>query len=152
LFTNRNETQDIDTNCTVDSISPDSANMLCFSIEIFPRQRKSDLDPAAYTEQDEFVTNSGIRIGLPLDNLIKIKGNSYKIDFTYPEKYISDPTGRSLGYFEQLGPDTVITYEFNDVKNSSFLQRYNKESYYMKYQIKDNKVESMRFGFYPNSD
>lgn len=79
------------------------------------------------TEEENFSTESGIKLGMPLESLIAKKGSSFKMS----------------------GQDTVITYRINDL-SSNFLRRYNMPGYFLECSIKNAKIIKIKFGFdYP---
>lgn len=74
----------------------------------------------------KFETESGIRLGLTLNKLIEIKGESFIRD------------------------GDVITYNEDDYLNSDFLIRHNMPAYFLECTLRDNKIEKIKFGFdYP---
>lgn len=74
----------------------------------------------------KFSTESGIKLGISREDLLKIKGNNFVIE------------------------GDVIMYKLDDFNNSSFLQKYNLPIYFSKYTFKNNKLIEIYFGFeYP---
>ena len=77
-----------------------------------------------------FETESGVQLGITLQELIDKKGKGYTI-------------GTNAGI-------TCVSYVLNDIQKSSFLKRYNMPVYYAKYYLQENKVVMFTFGFeYP---
>lgn len=82
------------------------------------------------TNHSFFFTESDIKLGISLDSLLKIKGTSCQYNI--------------------IDNDTIIVYQIDDISKSCFLKKYNMPSYFMKYEIKDNVVRQILFGFdYP---
>lgn len=78
------------------------------------------------TDYKYFETESGLKLGLSLDELIKIKGNTY-----YKE-------------------GNKIIYRIDDYPNSNFLKRYNMPTYFLECTLQNGKVNKIKFGFdYP---
>jgi hypothetical protein len=92
---------------------------------------KKDMDTPKYkTSIKEFITESGIKLGLSKEEVIKIKGQ----DFIKTEK----------------GNEKEITYKIEDYENSPFLIKYNEVGYYEKFRFDNNKLVELEFGFeYP---
>jgi hypothetical protein len=77
-----------------------------------------------------FETESGIKLGISLETLCKIKGNNYTT-------YCKNDT-------------TIYKYEISDISTSYFLQKYNMPVYFAEYWICGNKLIKFLFGFdYP---
>lgn len=70
-----------------------------------------------------FVLGSGLKLGLSLVELIKIKGNRY------------DQEGNQ------------ITYRIDDYRQSPFLKRYNMPAYFLTCTLTDNVITKIKFGF-----
>lgn len=80
--------------------------------------------------EKNFQSESGIKLGLSMADIIKIKGPGYELE----------PTGK----------DTLMRYTLADYDNSAFLKTYNMPSYFLKVKIKNSKAEHISFGFdYP---
>lgn len=76
----------------------------------------------------QFVTESGISLGIDKSKLIELKGSNY---------------------VEGEGND-IIVYQITESKNMEFLQQYNMPIYYAKYVFVDEKLDKFEFGFeYP---
>jgi hypothetical protein len=81
------------------------------------------------TDEKEFVTESGIKLGMTMGALRSMKG---------------EPDSISAGEI------TVLHYRMDDLENSVFLQRYNMPVYYADYEFKDGFLNEFQFGFeYP---
>ncbi|WP_143147352.1 hypothetical protein [Chishuiella changwenlii] len=79
-----------------------------------------------YLQYDNFITESGIKLGLSKKDLIKIKGNNYKEN------------------------NNVIKYIISDYESSPFLQKYNLPAYFSEYTFINGKLIKIYFGFeYP---
>lgn len=89
-----------------------------------------DTLPHYVTNEKRFITESGIRLGLLVDSLVKIKGSDFRV--------------------QKNGTEILLIYEIKDYHQSEFLIRYNMSSYFMKYNIKNDVVQQIIFGFdYP---
>lgn len=78
-----------------------------------------------------FQTESGVHLGMFLNELIQLKGHNYE------KKEVDDKT-------------VVITYRIDSLELSSFLKRYNMPSYFMKCTFANDKIKKIEFGFdYP---
>lgn len=83
-----------------------------------------------HSGEQNFQTESGIKLGLSMADIIKAKGSSYEL--------------------QQSGKDTLIRYAITDYDNSAFLKAYNMPSYFLEVKIKNTKAEHVSFGFdYP---
>ncbi len=76
--------------------------------------------------ENEFETESKIKLGISIDDLKTIKGEPKN---TY------------------VGEITTLLYKIDDYKNSKFLKKYNYPSYYAQYKFKDKKLIEFKFGF-----
>lgn len=83
-----------------------------------------------HSGEQNFQTESGIKLGLSMAEIIKAKGSNYKI--------------------EQSGKDTLMRYAITDYDNSAFLKAYNMPSYFLEVKIKNSKADHIFLGFdYP---
>ncbi|MGS2764688.1 hypothetical protein [Sinomicrobium sp. M5D2P9] len=101
----------------------------CFEIGYFNDQitLREKTNP---TESSDFKTESGIGLGISMEDVIQIKGENYKVE-------------ESEGY-------RIMTYRMDDYGNSSFLKRYNMPGYFIRIALKDDIVRRITFGFdYP---
>ncbi len=81
------------------------------------------------TSDNEFITESGIKLGISIDELKGIKG--------IPASTIEDET-------------VLISYKIVGIENSEFLRRYNMPEYYARYKFENGKLIEFQFGFeYP---
>lgn len=97
----------------------------------FQVKQYSPSDSATTLKTNNFVTNSGIKLGLSRQQIISILGNCFK-------------TIRKDKHFE------IIKYRIDNFDNSDFLTRFNYPVYYADYEFQDNKLVRFRFGFeYP---
>jgi hypothetical protein len=95
----------------------------CFEIGIINKDFELK---GAETEYDSFKTESGIKLGISLKELEKIKGKDY------------------------IQENNIITYQISDSNGSSFLKNYNMPFYFMSFEFNDNKLVKYKFGFsYP---
>jgi hypothetical protein len=79
---------------------------------------------------NNFITESNLKLGIKKSELLKIKGDSYTIS--------------EEGGFE------VLTYKISDYNSSQFLKKYNLPGYFMEFNLKEDKVVKIKFGFdYP---
>lgn len=82
------------------------------------------------TKYDFFLTESGIRLGIRLSQLKKIKGKEYSKT--------------------QLEGVDIYTYEISNFNESDFLKEYNMPTYTASYYFKHNELIQFEFGFiYP---
>ncbi len=78
------------------------------------------------TNYKSFELESGLKLGLSVEELIKIKGNDFVKE-----------NGR-------------IIYRLDDYKNSSFLKKYNMPVYFLECSLENNRIVKIKFGFeYP---
>ena len=81
------------------------------------------------TDEKEFVTESGIKLGLTMGEFRTIKGE--------PDSLTNDET-------------STFHYKMDDFKSSEFLRSYNMPIYYADYKFKNGYLTEFRFGFeYP---
>lgn len=81
------------------------------------------------TKYKDFETESGIRLGMTLSDLVYVKGSDYTIKYN--------------------NSDSIIIFNI-DENNSGFVRRYSMATYVMEYTIKKNKIQKIYFGFeYP---
>jgi hypothetical protein len=94
-----------------------------------------DLEPlvqkkANRLSEKDFKTESGLSLGLSLEDVVKTKGDNFKISDT--------------------GDRTTLSYRIEDVPSSPFLKRYSMPGYFIEVVFKQNKVVKILFGFdYP---
>ena len=78
------------------------------------------------TGYSSFKTESGLKLGMSFEELIKIKGKDY------------------------TKKENNIIYQINDYSNSIFLRKYNMPSYFLECTMKDDKIIKIKLGFdYP---
>jgi hypothetical protein len=78
-----------------------------------------------------FHTESNIKLGQSIEEIIKIKGAKYSKE-------------------TQKNATIKLKYEISELDNSQFLRRYNMPLYYMELEFKKNKLVRCRYGFeYP---
>lgn len=83
-----------------------------------------------HSGEQNFQSESGIKLGLSMADIVKIKGSGYTL--------------------EVEGKDTLMRYAITDYDNSVFLKAYNMPSYFLAIKIKNAKAEHVSFGFdYP---
>lgn len=81
------------------------------------------------TDEKEFVTESGIKLGMTMGEVRAIKGE--------PDSMTNDET-------------STFHYRIDDFKNSEFLRIYNMPIYYADYKFKNGYLTEFSFGFeYP---
>lgn len=81
------------------------------------------------TDEKEFVTESGIKLGMTMGELRAIKGE--------PDSLTNNET-------------ITFHYRIDDFQNSEFLRSYNMPIYYANYKFKNGYLIEFRFGFeYP---
>lgn len=94
----------------------------------FQVKENSINESATILQTDEFVTNSGIKLGLTKGEIISILGKCFKT-------------------IKTNGNTEIIKYHIDDLPHSKFLQRYNYPSYYAEYEFRSDKLIRYRFGF-----
>ena len=94
----------------------------CFEIGYFKEKEFSS--GCSITNEPYFMTENDIQLGMPVDKLISIKGNSYTIK-----------------------QDSTILYQIEDYSSSVYLQRYNMPAYFLECTIKNSKTNKIKFGF-----
>jgi hypothetical protein len=73
-----------------------------------------------------FNTENDLKLGMALDDLIKIKGNNFN------------------------KKNSTIRYEINNYSQSTFLKKYNMPGYFLECAISNSKIVKITFGFeYP---
>lgn len=93
----------------------------CFEIGYYNEKIKSYVQ----SNYKEFATESGLRLGLSLEEVERIKGKDYTKQGNKIIYKISDP-------------------------NSAFLRNYNMPEYFLEFDLQQNKVVKIKFGFsYP---
>lgn len=73
---------------------------------------------------DSFITGSGMKIGIQIDSLIKIKGSNYV-----------------------KKTNSNVYYEISDYATNDFLQRYNMPAYFLDCSIDGQIISKVKFGF-----
>jgi hypothetical protein len=125
IFSNKNKTQYL-LAFQYEGDTKDSYS--CFEIGLWNNEKFEDMK-FFITDEKEFVTESGVRLGMTLDDLISKKGQDYIIT---------------------TEADTLLRYRIDNMEISPFLKRYSMPGYFMEYKIKLNKVQRIQFGFdYP---
>ncbi|GGF30304.1 hypothetical protein [Flavobacterium limi] len=105
-------------------------NFSCFEIGYFENEKKLNQNSSYNVEDKIFETESKLSLGISLERLIEIKGNSYK---TKNDK-----------------DESILTYRIDNYEKSSFLKKYNMPGYFMEFRLKNNKITKILFGFdYP---
>ncbi|MPT35490.1 MAG: hypothetical protein E2604_10475 [Flavobacterium sp.] len=93
----------------------------CFEIGYYDGKTKSYVQ----TDYKKFATESGLRLGLNLEEVERIKGKDY------------------------VKQDNKIVYQISDT-NSAFLRNYNMPEYFLECDLQQNKIVKIKFGFvYP---
>ncbi|MCA0427280.1 MAG: hypothetical protein LCH37_07565 [Bacteroidetes bacterium] len=78
----------------------------------------------------QFKSESGVFLGMGLNELLRIKGNDFKL--------------------QGEGKDSVLVYHFTQEEFPDFCKRYRMPGYFFKARIKQGKVQGFHFGFdYP---
>lgn len=107
---------------------------------IFPGSGYNDVYQFVIEENDKkethklnyinFITESGLKLGISKEEIIKLKGEQFNL--------------------KQSDNNTLISYTLDNYNNSKFLQQYNMPSYFMEFTLKEDKVIKIKFGFdYP---
>lgn len=80
-------------------------------------------------ETREFKTESGLKLGMTVDQITSSKGKNYTV--------------------QKKNNLTIIKYSIENA-NSPILRKYNMPSYFMEFYLQDNRVNKLLFGFgYP---
>lgn len=128
LFTNKSESQYLKANIYEGSLKH---QYLLFEIGYLNKSSPlSDLNKKYKTEYDTLETESGLKLGMDLNQVIDIKGNDYKIHINKS--------------------DTTITYRIETGDTSGLCEQYNMPGYEMSLKIKNKLVYKIMYGFdYP---
>ncbi|WP_430613530.1 hypothetical protein [Flavobacterium sp. JP2137] len=82
------------------------------------------------TEETYFKTESGLSLGLSLEEVVNIKGKEYEQ--------------------QEFNDFIVLSYRIDDYESSAFLKRYRMPGYFIQIKLKNNIVTKITFGFdYP---
>lgn len=102
----------------------------CFEIGYFEDDKKISFENSNQSDEINFQTESGLCLGLSLEEITRIKGSKYEQ--------------------HKLENYRVLIYKIEDYKNSSFLKEYNMPSYFIEIWLENNIVKKIKFGFdYP---
>lgn len=100
-----------------------------FSVFEIGYVKRSAPYPAHIVRDNDFITESGVRLGLKRETLLRIKGNDFESDLNSSK-------------------DTVIRYRIADYQHSPFCKRYNMPGYFYECTFKNGLISLIRFGFY----
>lgn len=100
----------------------------CFEIGFFEDDKNVSLQTLYQTRENNFKTESGLRLGLSLADVIRIKGKEYEQ--------------------QKSGDYMVLSYKIEDFENSLFLKEYNMSGYFIEIMLKDDIVRKITFGFF----
>jgi hypothetical protein len=85
--------------------------------------------PHRQTNLERFRTESGLCLGLPLRQVLALKGRDYRL---------------------RLTPDSVLAYRLDGPEQSPFLRRYAMPGYFLELTVHQAKIKAIKFGFdYP---
>jgi hypothetical protein len=85
--------------------------------------------PQQQTNLMQFRTESGLCLGLPLRQVLALKGPNYRL---------------------RLTPDSVLTYRLDRPEQSPFLRRYAMPGYFLELTVYQARIKALKFGFdYP---
>ncbi|WP_017733371.1 hypothetical protein [Nafulsella turpanensis] len=89
---------------------------------------KKDMEVCeARVDVENFSTESGIKLGMPLEELLELKGKEY-----------------------EFRSDSLIIYKIDDYSGSEFLQKYNMPAYFLECSMNASRVSKIKLGFeYP---
>ncbi len=83
------------------------------------------------TSYKTFMTENQVKLSITKDDLIKIKGQGFRISSSKKE-------------------DSIIRYEISDYRGSAFCKRYNMAGYFYECTVRNSKIIKIKFGFeYP---
>jgi hypothetical protein len=96
----------------------------------FILEYNSGLEKLKSANYSNFITESNLQLGISKSDVLKIKGNSYRV--------------------EKKDNLEILTYRITNYNSSPFLKKYNLPCYFMEFELKDDKVMKIKFGFdYP---
>jgi hypothetical protein len=102
----------------------------CFEIGYVEDDEIISLEKSNQTQETYFQTESGLRLGLSLEDVTQIKGREY--------------------VKQKSGDFTVLRYKIDDYENSNFLKKFNFPEYFIEIKLRNNIVTNLKFGFsYP---
>lgn len=102
----------------------------CFEIGYVKDEKNLAKAKSMQTNEVGFETESGLSLGMSLENLKKIKGNDFETN--------------------QLENFVIVKYKIDNPDTSPFLRRYNMPGYFIEVHSKNNLVSKIKFGFdYP---
>ncbi len=102
----------------------------CFEIGYVEDDEIISLEKSNQTQETYFQTESGLRLGLSLEDVTQIKGREY--------------------VKQKSGDYTVLRYKIDDYENSNFLKKFNFPEYFIEIKLRNNIVANLKFGFsYP---
>lgn len=102
----------------------------CFEIGYFNDEKNLSKVKTYTISEENFGTETGIKLGMTSEELQSIKGNNFQKSKTDDK--------------------TIITYRNSDFETSSFLKYHNMPSYFMEFTLKQDKIVKIKFGFdYP---
>jgi hypothetical protein len=102
----------------------------CFEIGYVEDDEIISLEKSNQTQETYFQTESGLRLGLSLEEVTQIKGREY--------------------VKQKSGDYTVLRYKIDDFENSNFLKKFNFPEYFIEIKLRNNIVANLKFGFsYP---
>ena len=100
----------------------------CFEVGYLKDDRKLEKD-VTETKYDNFNTESGLKLGMTLEEITNIKGSNYKV--------------------EKKSNEQIIRYTI-DNPNDPKIKQYEMPPYFMEFYLKDSKLYKIIFGFeYP---
>ena len=102
----------------------------CFEIGYFKDEKSLAKAKSIQTTEVGFETESGLHLGMSLENLKKIKGNDFEII--------------------KLENFVIVKYKIDNFETSPFLRKYNMPGYFIEAHSKNNRISKIKFGFdYP---
>jgi len=100
----------------------------CFEIGYLKDDLKLEKD-VTETKYDDFKTESGVKLGMSLEEIINLKGRNYKV--------------------EKKPNEEIIRYVIDNPDDPK-IKQYEMPPYFMEFYLKDNRVYKIIFGFeYP---
>lgn len=102
----------------------------CFEIGYLKNDKNISKSNFYQTHEDVFQTESGLSLGMPLNEVFRLKGEQYQ--------------SKKQDNF------TILTFKITNINNSPFLKRYSMPSYFIEIWAAENEVKKIVFGFeYP---
>lgn len=101
----------------------------CFEVGHLKDDPKLEKENVVKTKYDNFMTESGLKLGITLEEITNLKGSDFKV--------------------EKKPNEEIIRYTIDNPDDPK-IKQYEMPPYFMEFYLKDNKVYKIIFGFeYP---